>query len=107
MALLRTSDVQDLAAFYATQEPKALPIRKPLTTAQWVERCERCHGRNGAGNDPRFPILAGQSKDYLVKALKRYHAGDRANVIMQAMSFPMGASDIQKLAAYYASQRAP
>ncbi len=104
---LREIDVRDLAAFYAAQKPKALPIRKPLTTAQWVERCDRCHGQDGAGGDPRFPILAGQAESYLVNALKLYHAGDRASSIMQAMSFPMGESDIQRLAAYYARKRTP
>ncbi len=104
---MRQSDVQDMAAYYAGQEPKALSIRKPLTTAEWVERCDRCHGQGGAGDDPRFPILAGQAGPYLAKTLKLYHAGDRANSMMQAMSFPMGKSDIQKLAAYYARQRTP
>lgn len=104
---LRETDVQDMAAFYAAQQPKALPIRKPLTTAEWAERCDRCHGQDVAGTGPGFPILAGQVESYLAKALKLYHAGDRSSSIMQAMSFPMGESDIQKLAAYYSRRRVP
>ncbi len=103
----RESDVQDMAAFYAARQPKALPIRKPLTTAEWADRCDRCHGADGIGADPRFPILAGQAERYLAKALELYHAGERANSSMQAMSFPMGESDVQKLAAYYARKRMP
>lgn len=99
---LRDADIRDMAAFYATKEPKALPVRKPLTTAQWIEKCDRCHGPGGNSTDPRFPILAGQDQAYLVKALKLYHVGKRENALMYAMSFPMGESDIEKLAAHYA-----
>ncbi|MFQ5773645.1 MAG: c-type cytochrome [Kiloniellaceae bacterium] len=104
VAALRQVDIKDLSAYYATREPKALPIRKPLTTRQWVERCDRCHGPEGNSTDPRFPVLAGQSEPYLVKTLKLYHMGERENPFMYAMSFPMGESDIKKLAAYYASR---
>jgi cytochrome c553 len=43
--------------------------RTPLTTAEWIERCERCHGIDGNSTDPRFPMLAGQEKTYLASAL--------------------------------------
>jgi cytochrome c553 len=106
VAALRDADIKDLAAFYATKEPKALPVRKPLTTRQWVEKCDRCHGPYGDSTHPLFPILTGQSQRYLVKALTLYHGGERTSSAMYAMSFPMGESDIQKLAAYYAGRGA-
>lgn len=102
---LRDKDIKDLAAYYASKEPKALPIRKPLTVAEWTERCSRCHGPKGNSTDERFPILAGQDEAYLVKAMRLFHAGERANEMMYAMSFLMSESDIRKLAAYYARQR--
>jgi cytochrome c553 len=102
---LRDQDVADLAAYYASKEPQALPIRKPLTIAEWTARCGRCHGPNGNSTDPRFPVLAGQDEGYLTKALQLYHGGERANQLMFAMSFLMTQSDIDKLAAYYAQQR--
>jgi len=102
---LRDEDVKDLAAFYATKEPKAPLIRKPLTVAEWTERCSRCHGSGGNSTDQRFPILAGQDQTYLETALEHYHGGSRVNAMMFAMSFLMGESDIKKLAAYYARQR--
>jgi len=103
---LRDEDVNDLAAFYASQEPKALPIRKPLSVAEWTERCGRCHGSNGVSTDERFPILAGQDEAYLVRAMELFHGGERANELMYAMSFQMSGSDIRNLAAFYARQRA-
>lgn len=103
---LRDSDIRDMAAYYGTREPRALPMRKPLTIAQWVEKCDRCHGANGLGADSRFPILAGQDEAYLAKALRLYHGGQRSSHAMYAMSFLMSESDIAKLSAHYARQRA-
>lgn len=106
LASLREADIKDMAAFYATKEPKALPVRKPLALAEWAEKCSRCHGVGGHSADPRFPILAGQNEGYLINALKRYHGGERESSMMFAMSFLMGESDIAKLAAFYAGQGA-
>ncbi len=106
LANMREPDLKDMAAFYASKEPKALPVRKPLALAEWVEKCNRCHGVGGHSTDPRFPILAGQNESYLINALKRYHGGDRENSMMFAMSFLMAESDIGKLAAFYAGQGA-
>jgi len=102
---LRDQDVEDVAAYFASKEPKALAIRKPLTIAEWTAKCNRCHGPNGNSTDPRFPVLAGQDEAYLAKALEFYHGGERSNELMFAMSFLMAGSDIEKLAAYYAQQR--
>lgn len=102
VAPLDSTDIVNMSAFYASKEPKALPIRKPLTTKEWVAKCDRCHGPGGNSTDPRFPVIAGQSEAYLLKTLKYYHGGDRSAPMMYAMSFAMNAADINKLAAYYA-----
>jgi cytochrome c553 len=101
---LRDDQIRNIAAFYASNVPTAPQIWRPRTTAEWVERCNRCHGPGGRSQDPRFPILAGQQEAYLVKALKLYHGAERPNALMQAMSFTMSRTDIKKLAAYYARQ---
>jgi cytochrome c553 len=102
---LRDRDVRDLAAYYASKEPQALPIRKPLTLTEWTVRCGRCHGIKGNSTDPRFPVLAGQDQGYMAKAMEQYHLGTRDDQLMAAMSFLMSRSDIDKLSAYYAQQR--
>lgn len=104
VAALSESEIVDVAAFYASKEPHPPPVLKPLTIADWADRCDRCHGPDGNSSDPRVPILAGQSKDYLVEALKLYHSKLRENSMMFAMSFPMGETDIEKLASYYAGK---
>ncbi len=101
---LSASDIQDLATFYAGQEPRPRNVRVPFTPAEWIERCERCHGVNGNSTDPRFPMLAGQRKSYLKKAMKAYVGNERAGYVMHAMSDPLSQSDIERIVSYYASQ---
>ena len=48
-------------------QPQPTNVRKPLTTAEWAQRCDRCHGVNGNSTDPRLPALAAQRVDYLRK----------------------------------------
>jgi cytochrome c553 len=102
---LRDEDVKNVAAYYASKEAQASPIRKPLTLTEWTARCDRCHGEKGNSTDPRFPVLAGQDKTYLAKVMEQYHLGTRENQLMFAMSVLMGKSDIDKLSSHYAQQR--
>lgn len=104
MAEVGDVDIQNLATFYAQQTPRARRVRKPLTTAEWIERCNRCHGPQGNSTDPRIPALAGQNEAYLLKVLGEYASDERDNRIMHAMSEPLGRMNIDRLAAYYARQ---
>ena len=85
-ASLDDNGMKNLAAYFAAQEPKAPNVRKPLSTAEWVERCNRCHGVNGNSTDPRFPMLASQRVEYLQKALLDYRAQTRKSGEMAAMA---------------------
>ena len=98
--------IRDLAAFYATQQPRPPKVRKPLTTAEWASRCDRCHGVNGNSTDPRLPALAAQRVDYLEKVLHAYRTGARKSPAMAAMSEILTEADVEYLAAHYASQNA-
>ncbi|MGZ8153962.1 MAG: c-type cytochrome [Burkholderiales bacterium] len=98
--------IVDMAAFYAQQEPRAPKVEKPLTLAQWVQRCDRCHGVNGNSTDPRAPALAAQRIDYLQKALRAYQGGHRKSSAMAAMAGTLSESDVDSLASYYARQKA-
>jgi cytochrome c553 len=106
MAGLQDSDIEDVAAFYAEQEPAARGVPRPLTTAEWVARCNRCHGIRGNSTDPRYPSLAGQHQNYLVRVLEAYVSGERNNAAMHAMAMPLRGDVIERLAAYYAAQQA-
>ncbi len=101
------STMQNLSAYYAALEPRQpANVRAPLTPAQWVTRCDRCHGENGNSKDPRIPELAAQRFDYLEQALRAYQTGARKSEIMSAMTALLTRADVEALAAYYAGQRA-
>jgi cytochrome c553 len=105
-AALDDNAMKNLAAYYASLQPKAPNIRRPLTTEEWTQRCDRCHGVNGNSTDPRLPMLAGQRADYLVKALQGYRARTRKSSEMAAMSDGLSEDDLDNLAAHYAHQKA-
>jgi cytochrome c553 len=98
--------MKNIAAYFAQQRPQAPNVRKPLSTEEWARRCDRCHGLSGNSTDPATPALAGQRADYLAQALKDYRAGTRKSPQMAAMSDVLTDSDIDNLAAHYASQKA-
>ena len=105
-AALDDAGIKNLAAFYATQQPQAPNVRKPLTTAEWAQRCDRCHGPTGNSTDPRLPALAGQRQDYLAPVLHAYRTGARKSAQMSAMASGLSESDVEDLASYYARQKA-
>ncbi len=105
VASLSEGDINDLAAFYASLQPKIGEARKPLTTAQWAERCDRCHGIDGNSIDPGIPSISSQREDYLAKAMLSYRERERGNTIMRAMLRPMKDIEIKNLAAYYSGKR--
>lgn len=101
---LSDAAIGNLASYYATQEPVRRNVRTPLTVAQWIERCERCHGVDGNSTDPRFPMLAGQDRSYLANALQAYIGSTRSNSTMHAMSDPLSQADIEQIVEYYATR---
>lgn len=101
---LSETDIANLASFYAVQEPVRRNVRTPLTTTEWIARCERCHGMDGNSTDPRFPMLAGQDPTYLRNALQSYAGKARDNSTMHAMASPLSAADIEQIVNYYSTR---
>jgi len=97
---------KNLSAYYAAQAPQAVKVGRPLTVAEWAERCDRCHGVNGNSTDPRSPALAAQRVDYLEKVLRAYKKGERKSKEMVVMTEGLDDSLIEGLAKYYARQKA-
>jgi len=68
--------------------------------------CAACHGDDGRGIAPNYPVLAGQYADYLALALRQYRSGERVHPLMSPFAANLSDADIADLAAYYASKRA-
>ena len=98
--------IKNLAAYYANQMPHQPTVRKPLTTEELAQRCDRCHGVGGNSSDPRAPALAAQRADYLQRVMHAYQKGERKSTAMTAMLDGLGDADIEGLAAHYSRQKA-
>jgi len=107
VAYLSEADVENLAAYYASQKPKKSADGQSLGTRQWAERCDRCHGPGGKSRDPRFPSIAGQDRKYLAAALHAYQSGYRKNKVMNAMTAMVSPDQATQLANHYAAKKPP
>ena len=65
--------------------------------------CVPCHGEDGMGIAPNYPVLAGQHADYMAHVLRQYRSGERKNPIMLGIATPLSDSDIEDLSAWFAS----
>ena len=68
--------------------------------------CAACHGANGMAAIPSYPNLAGQNEAYLVSAMKAYKNKERNGgmaAVMQGQAASLSDTDIENLAAFYAS----
>ncbi|SAK90551.1 cytochrome c family protein [Caballeronia hypogeia] len=66
-------------------------------------QCAACHGIDGMSKLPEAPNLAGQTEEYLVKALNDFRSGERKNEMMTMMAKTLSDADVANLAAYYHS----
>ena len=104
VAGLGDKDIENVAAYYASQTPRAAD-KVPTSTQELAAKCDRCHDQD-ASPTMAAPKMKGQDKDYLVMALRGYRDGKRESSTMHNMSFPYSNAIIDSLASWYASQPA-
>jgi len=114
VAPLSEQDMEDLAAYYASQTLKvsAPADRKRAQEGQRLYRggnaktlvsaCMSCHGPSGRGIPPRFPRVSGQHAVYSESQLLAFKAGKRSNdnETMTRIAFRMSESEIKAVAHY-------
>jgi cytochrome c553 len=66
--------------------------------------CTACHGLNGTGINPEWPVIAGQNAVYVRDQVKRIKTGMRTAPLMQPMVQTLSDQDIADLAAFFATQ---
>ncbi|MDH3670655.1 MAG: cytochrome c4 [Gammaproteobacteria bacterium] len=111
---LSAQDMEDLAAYFASQTMK-VSAPADMKQAQQGERlyrggnvkmlvsaCMSCHGPSGRGIPPRFPRVSGQQAVYSEIQLLAFKAGKRSNdnEVMTRIAFRMSESDIKAVAHY-------
>ena len=112
---LSDQDMADIGAFFAKQkasmgsaDEKKLALGQRIyrggNPASGVSACIACHGPTGIGNPgANFPLLSGQHTAYVVKALKDFRSGARANdqnQMMRAVAGKMTDAEIEAVASY-------
>jgi cytochrome c553 len=103
---LSDDDAANIAAYFA-----GVKCASSLDTARQatlpgkaaVAKCTACHGTDGSSTNPSWPSLVGQSKAYLVNALKAYKGGTRKNGMMGGVAKGLSDADMEDVAAYYAN----
>jgi cytochrome c553 len=110
---LSEDDMQDLAAFYASQKPtsesgtvngKGKNLYLAGNAASGVPACSGCHSPSGSGNlQAVFPRLHGQYSAYVEKTLHDFKAGERGNdmnAMMRSVAAKLSETDISAVAEY-------
>jgi cytochrome c553 len=96
-----------LPAVATANETKA-PAGPDLVKGQEkaTQVCGACHTFDGTRGLTANPILQGQHAEYLLKQLKEFKAGTRANAIMSGMAGVLSEDDMKNVAAFYAGKQA-
>lgn len=89
-----------LASTLATPVAFAKPDGKQVFMA-----CIGCHGENGISNNPEWPSLAGQKKEYVKNQLGAFKSGARKNAIMEPMAQTLSDEDIEAVAQYLSDMK--
>jgi cytochrome c553 len=115
VAPLSPQDMEDLAAYFASQQvargaadPALAPAGEAIfrggNLISGVSACMACHGAAGAGNPAaKFPALAGQHAEYTETQLKAFRAMERANdpgQMMRSVAARMTDPEIKAVASY-------
>lgn len=115
VAALSEEDMQNIAAYFATQKTKPAAFNKELVeqgeriyrggiTEVSIAACMACHSPGAGGNEPAtYPSLKGQHSEYLVIQLKKYRDNSRANDpegMMRGIAARMSDQEMLAVAAY-------
>jgi len=94
-------EVVEAAAPAATTEEAPPLVADAAAGAAKSAVCGGCHGPDGNAPNPAWPKLSGQQAEYIVKQLRDFQAGRRADPMMTAMAAPLTSQDIVNLAAHF------
>jgi cytochrome c553 len=116
-SMLSEQDMQDVAAYYATQslaprgaDPDLVMLGQQIYRGGIPERgvaaCIACHGPTGMGNPmAAYPRIGGQHSAYLLSTLQAYASGERRsdadmNQMMRNVSELLFENEMRALASY-------
>lgn len=112
--LISDQDAKDIAAYFSSRNPMVgyngnklgQNIFREGKPGSKMPACASCHGENGKGrsdDNTTFPIIGGQTKDYIAKQLRDLRSGDRHNdpeSMMGNVAKKLSDEEIEALADY-------
>jgi outer membrane protein OmpA-like peptidoglycan-associated protein len=111
------TDAFDISAYFASQNQMSHdPISQENEEGKRlyiIYRCISCHGEEGQGrpqNNPLFPVIGGQHKEYLIKQLDDFRTGLRDTDMsgtMPLLAKTMSAAETDAIAEYLCCRAAP
>jgi cytochrome c553 len=105
-SLLQSQYVKANTKRDATQLALGHKLANQGSEPQHVQACQSCHGPDGAGVPHAAPYIAGQSAEYLSRALKSFKDGSRKNDpgnLMSSVAAGLTDADIAAAAAYFST----
>jgi len=73
--------------------------------AAYGQVCIACHAADGNAPLPENPKLAQQHPEYLIKQLKEFKEGKRANAVMQGFAAALSDEDMRNISFWLAEQK--
>lgn len=67
--------------------------------------CAGCHGTHGASAGPSMPSIAGQSKEAIVDAMKKFKSGERPSTIMGRLAKGYTDADFDAMGDFFSKQK--
>jgi cytochrome c553 len=96
-----------LLGYYRFAEAVEATSKANAAGGEWPrvsDACMPCHGVGGNPASQSYPRLAGQPPAYLIQQLTAFASGERANATMAPLALDLGADQIKRLSAFFASQ---
>lgn len=112
VASLSDADMNNVAAYLATQAPKSGVARDASTVAlgqkiyrggvadKGLPACASCHGPTGQGIPTQYPRVSGQWADYAIAQLQAFAQGTRKNETMGPIASKLSAAEMKAVADY-------
>lgn len=94
-----------LMLLVALPAPAQEPTPAAVTLEQRLTLCATCHTADGNSIIPDNPVLAGQSRMYLLQQLKDFKSGSRKSAVMNGIITVVDESEFKGLADHFASQQ--
>ncbi|MCF8174999.1 MAG: c-type cytochrome [Burkholderiaceae bacterium] len=83
----------------------AMAQAAPATPAMLSNACAGCHGTNGGSAGPSMPSLAGQSKEAIVDAMKKFKSGARPATVMGRLAKAFSDDEITAMGEFFSKQK--